>query len=59
MGKAGAAGAGPVNGLFNAWGTSQPDDQNGNEHCADYDYGNDRWADVPCTNHNAYICELY
>ena len=59
MGKAGAAGSGPVNGLFNAWGPNQPDDQNGNEHCADYDSGNDRWSDVPCTNHNAYICELY
>jgi hypothetical protein len=59
MGKAGAAGAGPVNGLFNAWAPSQPDNQNGNEHCADYDSGTDRWSDVPCTNHNAYICELY
>jgi hypothetical protein len=61
MGKAGTAGAGPVGGLFNAWQTSpaQPDDQNGNEDCAGYDYGTDRWADLPCTNHNAYICELY
>jgi hypothetical protein len=60
MGKAGAAGAGPVNGLFNAWQTSpaQPD-QNGAEDCAGYDYANDRWADLPCTNHNAYICEAY
>jgi hypothetical protein len=61
MGKAGTAGAGPVNGLFNAWQASpaQPDDANGNEDCAGYDSGNDRWSDLPCTNHNAYICELY
>ena len=59
-GKAGAAGAGPVNGLFNAWQTSpaQPD-QSGDEDCAGYDYATDRWADLPCTNHNAYICEAY
>ncbi|HVU51800.1 MAG TPA: C-type lectin domain-containing protein, partial [Polyangia bacterium] len=61
MGKAGAAGAGPVGALFNAWQTSppQPDDANGNEDCAAYAYSNDRWADLPCTNHNAYVCELY
>ena len=61
MSEAGAAGAGPVGGLFNAWQTSppQPDDANGNEDCAAYSYSNDRWADLPCTNHNAYLCELY
>jgi hypothetical protein len=58
-GKAGAAGAGPVGGLFNAWQTGQPDHANTNEDCAAYNSGNDRWADLPCTNYNAYVCELY
>ena len=33
-GKAGAANAGPVGGLFNAWQTGQPDHANTNEDCA-------------------------
>ena len=44
---------------FNAWQTGQPDHANTNEDCAAYNSGNDRWADLPCTNHNAYICELF
>jgi hypothetical protein len=58
-GKAGAAGAGPVGGLFNAWQTGQPDHANTNEDCAAYNTGNDKWADLPCTNYNAYVCEGY
>jgi hypothetical protein len=59
-GKAGVAGSGSVDALFNAWQTSpaQPD-QNGEEDCAGFSYSNDRWADLVCTDHNAYICELY
>jgi hypothetical protein len=59
-GKAGVAGSGPVNALFNAWQTSpaQPD-QNGDEDCAGFSYSTDRWADLACTDHNAYICEAY
>jgi hypothetical protein len=61
MGKAGGAGAGPVSGLFNAWQASpsaEPDGQSGDD-CAGYAYSTDRWGALPCTNHNAYICELY
>ena len=59
-GKAGAAGAGPVGNLYNAWEVSRSEpNQNGDEDCAAYWYTDAGWADLTCTDAYSYVCELY
>ncbi|HET6280489.1 MAG TPA: C-type lectin domain-containing protein [Polyangia bacterium] len=55
-----ANGGMPVNNLYNAWevGAAEPN-QTGDEDCAAFWYQHDRWADLTCTDLNAYICESY
>jgi hypothetical protein len=57
----GAIGGGkPVAGLFNAWdGPAQEPNQTGDEDCGGYWYQTPTWADLTCTDLNAYICEAY
>ena len=54
----GGSGGMAVGGLFEAWGSGQPDNGGtGNEDCLSM-RGTD-WNDLECSNANAFICERY
>ncbi|KAK8734902.1 hypothetical protein OTU49_005721, partial [Cherax quadricarinatus] len=44
---------------YTNWYYTEPNDQDGNEHCAEkrYDYGN-QWNDMRCSETNYYICKI-
>ncbi|HEY2901798.1 MAG TPA: lectin-like protein [Polyangia bacterium] len=54
------AGGKPVGGLYNNWdtGAAEPN-QTGDEDCGGFWYAVPTWADLTCTDANAYICEAY
>jgi hypothetical protein len=60
-GKGAAMGGAAVGGLFSAWDTiSDQPNQNGEEDCGAFRSPPDAaWADLPCAETHAYICEGY
>jgi RecA/RadA recombinase len=47
----------PVGGLFNAWTSGTPNDENNDEDCAVLMSATATWGDRPCSAKYAYLCE--
>ena len=59
-GRGANAGGKSVGGLYQDWDTKADEpNQNGDEDCAGYWYQIPTWADLTCTDLNAYVCEAY
>ncbi|HVR61001.1 MAG TPA: lectin-like protein [Polyangia bacterium] len=59
-GRGATAGGKSVGGLYQDWDVKAAEpNQNGNEDCAGYWYQIPTWADLTCTDLNAYVCEAY
>jgi hypothetical protein len=54
---AGGSGGGPVNGLFEAWASGEPNNDD-NEDCGEL-RANNTWNDVTCGETQAFVCERY
>jgi hypothetical protein len=47
----------PVDGLFNAWASGTPNDENNDEDCAVLTSATSTWGDRSCSAKYAYLCE--
>jgi hypothetical protein len=54
---AGGSGGGPVNGLFELWGSGEPNNDD-EEDCGEIRVDN-TWNDVTCGESQAFVCERY